>query len=85
MALDSANGVNTSKQSPETYDCVIIGSGQAGLSSAGRLDAIGVTSYVILDRNEKIGDNWMNRYDSARLHVPREYSHLPFGRIFSGY
>lgn len=81
-----ANGVDTSKQSPsKIYDCVIVGAGQAGLSSAGRLEALGVSSYVVLDRNDKIGDNWMNRYDSARLHTSREFSHLPFDRTFSGY
>lgn len=71
--------------SSETYDCVIVGAGQAGLSSAGRLQALGISSYVVLERNAKIGDSWMNRYDSTRLHTPREYSHLPFGRTFEGY
>lgn len=46
------------------FDCVIVGAGMAGLSVAGRLEALGV-SYVILEKNPQIGDNWMNRYDSA--------------------
>lgn len=82
---EGANGVDPSKQSAKIYDCVIVGAGQAGLSSAGRLEALGVSSYVILERNAKIGDNWKNRYDSARLHTPREFSHLPFDRTFFGY
>ncbi len=83
--VDNANGVNGIKESPEIYDCVIVGAGQAGLGSAARLQALGVTSYIILERNSKIGDNWMNRYNSTRLHTPREFSHLPFDRTFTGY
>jgi len=64
-----------------TFDCVVVGAGQAGLGTAGRLKALGV-SYVVLDRNAKVGDNWMLRYDSARLHTVREYAHLPFNRTF---
>lgn len=63
------------------FDCVVVGCGQAGLSAGGRLQALGI-SYVILDKHEKIGDNWMTRYDSARLHTSREYGHLPFDRTF---
>jgi thioredoxin reductase len=74
----TANGVNA----PLThYDCVVVGAGQAGLGSAGRLQALGL-SYVVLDKNASIGDNWMTRYDSARLHTAREYNHLPFDRTF---
>lgn len=50
---------------PSTLDCVIVGAGMAGLSVAGRLEALGV-SYIILEKNAHIGDNWMNRYDSAK-------------------
>ncbi|OQV11152.1 hypothetical protein CLAIMM_15036 [Cladophialophora immunda] len=84
MGANGANGLHASKKPTEVYDCVIVGAGQAGLSSAGRLEALGV-SYIVLERNAKIGDNWKNRYDSARLHTPREFGHLPFDRTFSGY
>lgn len=83
---DKVNVVNYSNNEPtETYDCVIVGAGQAGLGSAGRLQALGISSYIVLERNGEIGDNWMNRYNSTRLHTPREYSHLPFDRTFAGY
>lgn len=84
------NGVNGShvtqneSESDSTekhFDCVVVGAGQGGLGSAGRLQALGV-SYVVLDKHAKIGDNWMTRYDSARLHTAREYNHLPFDRTF---
>ncbi|KAF5636969.1 dimethylaniline monooxygenase (n-oxide forming) [Fusarium tjaetaba] len=63
------------------YDAVIIGGGQSGLSTGGRLQALGV-SYVILEKNAQVGDAWGLRYESARLHTVREYSHLPFDRTF---
>lgn len=73
--------VNGKTDSSQPFDCVVVGGGQAGLSTAGRLQALGI-SYVVLDKNAKIGDNWMTRYESARLHTPREYNHLPFDRTF---
>lgn len=76
-----SNGVNGSATSPTHFDCVVVGAGQGGLGSAGRLQALGV-SYVVLDKNAQVGDNWMTRYDSARLHTTREYNHLPFDRTF---
>ncbi|KAK5033316.1 hypothetical protein LTS07_003618 [Exophiala sideris] len=72
---------NGTHHSPKHFDCVIVGAGQAGLSTAGRLQALGI-SYLVLDKNAQIGDNWMTRYDSARLHTAREYNHLPFDRTF---
>ncbi|KAK5192411.1 hypothetical protein LTR99_010461 [Exophiala xenobiotica] len=73
--------VNGKTDSPKHFDCIVVGGGQAGLSTAGRLQALGI-SYVVLDKHAKIGDNWMTRYDSARLHTAREYNHLPFDRTF---
>lgn len=63
------------------FDCVIVGGGQAGLSTGGRCQALGL-SYVILEANSEVGGNWRKRYDSAKLHTIREYSHLPFERTF---
>lgn len=48
-----------------TFDCVVIGGGPAGLAMAGRLKAMGL-SYVLIDKNTSIGDNWKNRYESVR-------------------
>ncbi|EXJ68682.1 uncharacterized protein A1O5_08476 [Cladophialophora psammophila CBS 110553] len=81
LQLDDINGVNGSNSALSYFDCVVVGAGQAGLGSAGRLQTLGV-SYVVLDKNAQIGDNWMTRYDSARLHTAREYNHLPFDRTF---
>jgi hypothetical protein len=46
-------------------DVVVVGGSQAGLSLGGHLQALGV-SYVVLEKNEKVGDAWRLRYDSAR-------------------
>ncbi|KAL1970059.1 hypothetical protein VTN77DRAFT_6464 [Rasamsonia byssochlamydoides] len=64
------------------FDCVVVGAGQAGLSTAGRLQALGL-SYILIERNDEVGDNWLLRYDSVKLHTTREYAHLPFDRTFT--
>lgn len=50
---------------PTRFDCVVIGGGQAGLSAAGRLKALGV-DYVVLDKHPEVGDSWKTRYTSVR-------------------
>ena len=39
----------------------IVYSGQAGLNLAARLQALGVST-LLVDRNERVGDNWRHRY-----------------------
>ncbi|KAG0645380.1 Flavin-containing monooxygenase YUCCA3 [Hyphodiscus hymeniophilus] len=73
-ASTHTNGVNGFSDE-YSYDCVVVGGGMAGLSVAGRLKAMNVSS-VTLERNAHIGDNWLMRYDSTK-------SHLPFSRTFS--
>lgn len=50
-------------------EVVIIGAGQAGLAVAARLKNIGV-SHLVLEKNERVGDNWRQRYESLTLHNP---------------
>src|SRR5260370_23420870 len=40
---------------------LVVGGGQAGLAVAARLSALGVDT-LIVDRHERIGDNWRKRY-----------------------
>ena len=56
---------------------LIIGGGQSGLALGARLQALGLP-YVIVDQNQRIGDNWRGRYDSLILHDPSWVNHLPF-------
>ena len=65
----------------EEYDAAVVGGGQAGLATAGRLHALGV-KYILLERHDQIGDTWAKRYDSLRWHTSKEYGVLPFGHTF---
>jgi heterodisulfide reductase subunit A-like polyferredoxin len=64
--LYSTEAAGTHQQtSQQHYDCVIVGGGQSGLCTAGRLQALGV-SYICIDSNDEIGDSWRLRYDSSK-------------------
>ncbi|KAF3356126.1 hypothetical protein VdG1_00241 [Verticillium dahliae VDG1] len=56
---------------------LILGAGQAGLTISARLKAIGITSLMV-DQNDRIGDNWRKRYHQLVLHDPVWYDHLPY-------
>lgn len=75
------SGLRVNGNKRATYDCIIVGAGQAGLNTAGRCAALGL-NYLVIEKNQKVGDNWRKRYDSARLHTIREYSHMPFERTY---
>jgi putative flavoprotein involved in K+ transport len=56
---------------------LVIGGGQAGLAAAARLHHLGVDT-LIIDRFERIGDNWRTRYHSLTLHNEVHVNHLPY-------
>jgi cation diffusion facilitator CzcD-associated flavoprotein CzcO len=56
---------------------LIVGGGQAGLSLAARLGQLDVDA-LIVDRMERVGDNWRNRYHSLTLHNEVWANHLPY-------
>jgi putative flavoprotein involved in K+ transport len=60
----------------ERYDTVVIGGGQAGLAVGYHLQRQG-RSFVILERNERIGDSWRTRWDSLKLYSPASRDALP--------
>jgi putative flavoprotein involved in K+ transport len=60
----------------EHVETVIIGGGQAGLSTGYHMARRGLP-FVILDANERIGDAWRKRWDSLRLFTPARYDGLP--------
>ncbi|KAF2091048.1 FAD/NAD(P)-binding domain-containing protein [Saccharata proteae CBS 121410] len=72
------NGPESGK---DFFSCIIVGAGQAGISTAGRMKAAGV-SHVCLEKNDELGGNWLNRYESFRLHTVKEYMHMPFSRNY---
>lgn len=56
---------------------LIVGGGQGGLTVAARLKQFGVDS-LIVEKNNRIGDNWRLRYKFLVLHDPVWYDHLPY-------
>ncbi|KAF7553665.1 hypothetical protein G7Z17_g3439 [Cylindrodendrum hubeiense] len=56
---------------------LVVGGGQAGLTAAARLKMLGVETLVI-DQNERVGDNWRKRYHQLVLHDPVWYDHMPY-------
>jgi putative flavoprotein involved in K+ transport len=57
--------------------CLIIGGGQGGIMLGARLKQLGVPT-VVVEKNERAGDSWRNRYRSLVLHDPVWYDHLPY-------
>ena len=56
---------------------VIIGGGQGAIALGARLRQLDVPT-IIVERNERPGDSWRNRYKSLCLHDPVWYDHLPY-------
>ena len=56
---------------------LVVGGGQAGLSIAARLKQLQVDT-LIVDREQRIGDNWRNRYHALTLHNQVHVNHLPY-------
>ena len=58
------------------HTVVIIGAGQAGLSTGYFLQEFGL-DFTIVAADERVGDTWRNRWDSLRLFTPAFYNNLP--------
>lgn len=59
----------------ESFDVIVIGGGQSGLSVGYHLARAGLR-FVILDAAERVGDAWRKRWDSLRLFTPARYDGL---------
>ena len=59
----------------ESYDVIVIGGGQAGLSVGYHLARAGLR-FIILDAHDRVGDTWRNRWDSLRLFTPAKFDGL---------
>ena len=57
--------------------CLIVGGGQGGIALGARLRQLGVPA-IIVDKNERPGDQWRARYKSLCLHDPVWYDHMPY-------
>lgn len=60
----------------QRHEAIVIGAGQAGLAAAYHLAKRGI-DFVVLEGNDRVGDNWRTRYDSLRLYSPAKYDGLP--------
>ncbi len=68
-------------------DVLIVGGGHAGISAAVELKRLGLDALVI-DREERVGDNWRHRYRGLKLHNKTPVNHLrylPFPPTFPDY
>jgi len=57
-------------------ETLIIGAGQAGLTTGYHLRRRG-HPFLIVDGNQRIGDNWRQHWDTLRLYTPAKYDGLP--------
>ncbi|KAG9308332.1 hypothetical protein JVU11DRAFT_12096 [Chiua virens] len=56
---------------------LVIGAGHGGLETAARLTYLGVSTLVI-DKNQRIGDNWRKHYDTLCLHNSIWFNQMPY-------
>ncbi|HYG55233.1 MAG TPA: NAD(P)/FAD-dependent oxidoreductase [Burkholderiales bacterium] len=56
---------------------LVVGGGHAGLSIAARLTQRDVDT-LIVDRGQRVGDNWRKRYHALTLHNQVHVNHLPY-------
>jgi len=61
---------------PREVDTLIVGAGQAGLSTAYWLGRLGCQALVV-DSHARVGDQWRQRYASLRLNTPARYDGQP--------
>ena len=55
---------------------LIIGAGQAGLTTGYHLQRRGLP-FLVVDAGDRIGDNWRRQWDTLRLYTPAKYDGLP--------
>lgn len=63
---------------------IVIGAGGAGVAAARMLDECGL-SVRLLDKADRAGASWWQRYDGLRLNTVRWLSDLPFDRMPASY
>jgi putative flavoprotein involved in K+ transport len=68
-------------------DVLVVGGGHTGISAAIEIQRMGLSALVV-DREERIGDNWRLRYRGLKLHNKTPVNHLrylPFPVTFPEY
>src|SRR5262245_11973152 len=68
---------SSSNYSDREPSVLVVGGGQAGLTTAARLGQLGIDT-LIVDRWPRVGDNWRRRYHALTLHNQVHVNHLPY-------
>ena len=66
---------------------LVVGGGHTGISAAVEVQRLGYSALVV-DREQRIGDNWRLRYRGLKLHNKTPVNHLrylPFPATFPEY
>lgn len=58
---------------------LIVGGGHSGMMAAAHFERLGVDA-LIVDKNERVGDNWRKRYHNLALHTPSDMAQMPYLR-----
>jgi cation diffusion facilitator CzcD-associated flavoprotein CzcO len=58
-------------------DVLVVGGGHAGVSAAVELKRMGLDT-LIVDKHERVGDNWRLRYNGLKLHNKTPVNHLRY-------
>jgi putative flavoprotein involved in K+ transport len=69
-------------ESNRTYDVLVIGAGQTGLTVGYHLQQAGLR-FLIVDGGDQVGSAWAQRWESLVLFTPRRYNAMP-GLPFDG-
>ena len=74
---DTSAPIADESRSTDDPQALVIGAGQAGLAIAARLQQLDIAT-IVIDREQRVGDNWRNRYQSLLLHNQIWANHLPY-------
>src|SRR5882724_7425657 len=74
-AAQPESSAHQQDQAMPSFDVIVIGGGQAGLSVGYHLAQRGLC-FVILDANVRVGDAWRQRWDSLKLFSPARFDAL---------
>jgi putative flavoprotein involved in K+ transport len=74
--------MNVAYGAQRSYETIIVGGSQAGLSVGYHLQRRG-RRFLILEANDRVGDAWRSRWDSLRLFTPAKFDGLD-GMRFPG-
>ena len=78
----NSSQIGTERSGTRYVETVIIGAGQAGLSTGYHLQRRH-REFMIIEGNDRVGDGWRRQWDTLRLYTPAKYDGLP-GMPFPG-